>query len=112
MEGSTCCGKSRPVSGKSACSTSLARACAGLVNCISACPAPPPACSTCSCDSSWPTSSCASKPCPRPLTVEYHLTGLGESLLPLLTALGRWGDEHQAQLRRVVAQSAATAPIR
>jgi DNA-binding HxlR family transcriptional regulator len=46
----------------------------------------------------------------RPLHVENHLTALGESLLPLLTALGHWGDEHQTQLRRVVAQSVA-APL-
>jgi DNA-binding HxlR family transcriptional regulator len=46
----------------------------------------------------------------RPLKVEYHLTALGESLLPLLTALGNWGDEHQLQLRRVVAQSLDLAP--
>lgn len=34
--------------------------------------------------------------------VEYHLTPLGESLLPLLVALGEWGDTHQEQLRRVI----------
>lgn len=43
----------------------------------------------------------------RQLKVEYHLTALGESLLPLLTALGHWGDEHQTHLRRVVEQSLA-----
>jgi DNA-binding HxlR family transcriptional regulator len=48
----------------------------------------------------------------RPLNVEYHLTALGESLLPLLTALGHWGDAHQTQLRRVVEQSAATTPVK
>jgi DNA-binding HxlR family transcriptional regulator len=48
----------------------------------------------------------------RPLNVEYHLTALGESLLPLLTALGHWGDAHQMQLRRVVEQSAATTPVK
>jgi DNA-binding HxlR family transcriptional regulator len=48
----------------------------------------------------------------RPLNVEYHLTALGESLLPLLTALGHWGDAHQTQLRRVVEQSTATTPLK
>jgi DNA-binding HxlR family transcriptional regulator len=48
----------------------------------------------------------------RPLNVEYHLTALGESLLPLLTALGHWGDAHQTQLRRVVEQSTATIPLK
>ena len=43
----------------------------------------------------------------RQLKVEYHLTALGESLLPLLTALGHWGDEHQTHLRRVVENSLA-----
>jgi DNA-binding HxlR family transcriptional regulator len=47
----------------------------------------------------------------RPLKVEYQLTALGESLLPLLTALGHWGDAHQQQLRRVVAQSTAAALV-
>ncbi len=37
--------------------------------------------------------------------VEYYLTPLGESLLPLLAALGQWGDAHQEQLRRVVEQT-------
>jgi DNA-binding HxlR family transcriptional regulator len=43
--------------------------------------------------------------------VEYQLTALGESLLPLLTALGHWGDAHQKQLRRVVAQSTAATLV-
>jgi DNA-binding HxlR family transcriptional regulator len=47
----------------------------------------------------------------RPLKVEYQLTALGESLLPLLTALGHWGDAHQKQLRRVVAQSTAATLV-
>ena len=36
--------------------------------------------------------------------VEYHLTTLGESLLPLIVPLGEWGDIHQDQLRRVITQ--------
>jgi DNA-binding HxlR family transcriptional regulator len=37
-----------------------------------------------------------------PPKVEYTLTELGHSVLPIITALGRWGDEHQEQLRGVI----------
>jgi len=37
-----------------------------------------------------------------PLKVEYHLTALGESLLPLIDMMGRWGDAHKPQLQRVL----------
>jgi DNA-binding HxlR family transcriptional regulator len=37
-----------------------------------------------------------------PLKVEYYLTPLGESLLPLIATMGRWGDEHKPQLQRVL----------
>jgi DNA-binding HxlR family transcriptional regulator len=40
----------------------------------------------------------------RTLKVEYHLTELGESLLPLIHDLGQWGDTHQEHLRRVIVQ--------
>ncbi|MEN7547592.1 helix-turn-helix domain-containing protein [Rapidithrix thailandica] len=30
-----------------------------------------------------------------PLKVEYKLTELGESLLPIIDAMGQWGDEHR-----------------
>jgi len=39
-----------------------------------------------------------------PPRVEYSLTELGQSALPVITALGKWGDEHQEQLRRVIAK--------
>lgn len=39
-----------------------------------------------------------------PPRAEYRLTELGQSVLPIITALGRWGDEHQEHLRRVIAQ--------
>jgi len=41
-----------------------------------------------------------------PPRVEYELTALGKSVLPLITALGKWGDDHQDDLRRVITQSA------
>jgi len=31
---------------------------------------------------------------------------LGETVLPSITALGKWGDDHQDHLRRVITQSA------
>lgn len=37
-----------------------------------------------------------------PPKVEYTLTDLGKSVLPIITALGQWGDEHQEQLRQVI----------
>ena len=41
-----------------------------------------------------------------PPRVEYRLTPLGESLLPVITLLGQWGEAHRPQLERVL----ATAP--
>lgn len=38
-----------------------------------------------------------------PAKVEYFLTAMGESLLPLIAALGEWGDEHGDAFRQVVA---------
>jgi hypothetical protein len=34
--------------------------------------------------------------------VEYHLTEFGRTLIPLIRAIGLWGDEHQERLRRVI----------
>lgn len=39
-----------------------------------------------------------------PPKVEYSLTALGQSLLPIVTALGKWGDDNQEHLRRVIAK--------
>jgi len=44
-----------------------------------------------------------------PPKVEYTLTEFGETVLPAIEALGKWGDEHQAHLRRVIAQSQANS---
>jgi len=38
-----------------------------------------------------------------PPKVEYKLTPLGQTVLPIITALGQWGDSHQKYLRRVIA---------
>jgi DNA-binding HxlR family transcriptional regulator len=40
-----------------------------------------------------------------PPRAEYALTELGKSVLPIVTALGKWGDDHQKELRRVIAKS-------
>ena len=40
-----------------------------------------------------------------PPRAEYALTGLGQSVLPIVTALGKWGDDHQEELRRVIAKT-------
>ena len=39
-----------------------------------------------------------------PPKVEYSLTDFGKSLLPIVTALGKWGDDNQEYLRRVIAK--------
>jgi DNA-binding HxlR family transcriptional regulator len=40
-----------------------------------------------------------------PPKVEYVLTELGETVLPIVVALGHWGDVHQAHLREVIAET-------
>ena len=39
-----------------------------------------------------------------PPKVEYSLTELGKSVLPVIMTLGNWGDDHQEQLRKVIAK--------
>ncbi len=39
-----------------------------------------------------------------PPKVEYLLSELGQSVLPVIMALGKWGDDHQEQLRKVIAK--------
>ena len=40
-----------------------------------------------------------------PPKVEYMLTGFGKSLIPVISILGKWGDEHEKELREVIAKS-------
>lgn len=40
-----------------------------------------------------------------PPKVEYRLTKLGQSVLPVITALGQWGDDNQEHLRKVIART-------
>lgn len=37
-----------------------------------------------------------------PPKVEYELTAFGKSLIPVIDAIGMWGDEHQERLRKVI----------
>ncbi|HBX46442.1 winged helix-turn-helix transcriptional regulator [Limibacterium fermenti] len=37
-----------------------------------------------------------------PPKVEYSLTEFGETLIPVLSVLGQWGDEHQERLRHLI----------
>lgn len=37
-----------------------------------------------------------------PPKVEYMLTDFGKTLIPLLSAIGNWGDENQERLKRVI----------
>lgn len=37
-----------------------------------------------------------------PPKVEYNLTEFGQSLLPVITILGRWGDDNEERLRAVI----------
>ncbi|KQM74807.1 HxlR family transcriptional regulator [Pedobacter sp. Leaf216] len=41
-----------------------------------------------------------------PPKVEYSLTTMGESLMPIINALGQWGDAHQEKLSAVIRQAA------
>lgn len=37
-----------------------------------------------------------------PPKVEYSLTEFGKTLIPVITTLGQWGDEHEDQLRNLI----------
>jgi DNA-binding HxlR family transcriptional regulator len=40
-----------------------------------------------------------------PPKVEYELTAFGDTVLPVITALGKWGEDHREHLRRVITQT-------
>jgi DNA-binding HxlR family transcriptional regulator len=40
-----------------------------------------------------------------PPRVEYSLTDFGETLIPVISALGNWGDKNEERLRNVVRRS-------
>jgi DNA-binding HxlR family transcriptional regulator len=37
-----------------------------------------------------------------PPKVEYNLTEFGKTLIPVISVLGQWGDEHQERLRYLI----------
>ena len=37
-----------------------------------------------------------------PPKVEYSLTEFGQTLLPIISAMGNWGDEYEERLREVI----------
>lgn len=37
-----------------------------------------------------------------PPKVEYSLTEFGKTLIPVISAIGKWGDEHEVRLREVI----------
>ena len=37
-----------------------------------------------------------------PPKVEYSLTDLGKTLIPVISAIGNWGDEHEERLRSLI----------
>lgn len=37
-----------------------------------------------------------------PPKVEYSLTEFGKTVIPVISALGQWGDEHEGRLREVI----------
>jgi DNA-binding HxlR family transcriptional regulator len=40
-----------------------------------------------------------------PPKVEYSLTEFGKSLIPVIGTLGKWGDDYEDRLRRVISKS-------
>jgi DNA-binding HxlR family transcriptional regulator len=43
-----------------------------------------------------------------PPKVEYNLTELGQTLIPVITALGNWGDEYSEKIRDVIIKNKPT----
>jgi DNA-binding HxlR family transcriptional regulator len=37
-----------------------------------------------------------------PPKVEYSLTDFGKTLIPVISAIGKWGDDHEERLRGVI----------
>lgn len=46
-----------------------------------------------------------------PPKVEYSLTEFGKTLIPVISALGQWGDAHQDRLRDVILKRAVGAAL-
>ena len=46
-----------------------------------------------------------------PPKVEYSLTEFGETLIPVISVLGQWGDEHQERLRHLILKRLGQLPL-
>jgi DNA-binding HxlR family transcriptional regulator len=46
-----------------------------------------------------------------PPKVEYSLTDFGETLIPVLSVLGQWGDTHQERLRHLILKRLGQLPV-
>jgi DNA-binding HxlR family transcriptional regulator len=46
-----------------------------------------------------------------PPKVEYSLTEFGSTLIPVISALGQWGDEHEERLRNVIQKHASKSML-
>lgn len=46
-----------------------------------------------------------------PPKVEYNLTEFGKTVIPLIAALGQWGDEHQDRLRDAILKQIKTSEL-
>ena len=46
-----------------------------------------------------------------PPKVEYSLTEFGKTLIPVIAALGQWGDEHEDRLRDVILKQAVSSAL-
>jgi DNA-binding HxlR family transcriptional regulator len=43
-----------------------------------------------------------------PPKVEYSLTEFGQSLIPIIGAIGQWGDQHEERLRMLIVKNLAS----
>jgi DNA-binding HxlR family transcriptional regulator len=46
-----------------------------------------------------------------PPKVEYSLTEFGETLIPVISVLGQWGDVHQERLRHLILKRLGNPPV-
>lgn len=46
-----------------------------------------------------------------PPKVEYSLTDFGKTLIPVISAMGNWGNEHEDRLRKVILKNRETKPL-
>jgi DNA-binding HxlR family transcriptional regulator len=46
-----------------------------------------------------------------PPKVEYSLTDFGQTLIPVISAIGNWGDEHEERLRSLILKTAGKSEL-